>query len=359
MKRTKIIRTLTVLPVILMFMSFTVNDRETDVCINENPVVKTGNMIMDNVRSRKSMHTYVNSGDNIRVADYLGNRRCAISYTFDDGLKEHFTVVYPVLKRLGLKATFCIMGKATDAKIYVGKPRMTWKELRTMQRDGQEISSHGWSHLNLKGKTSAQVRRELWLNDSAFIKHFGHKALTVCYPGNSIDSQAVAIASEGRVTTRLYQLPVGEEVNKITTEKLDLWLRNLLISGKWGITMTHGINTGYDRFFNPDILWNHLRKVSTMQDSVWVGTLAEVGAYVAERRNTRLTVARNGKTCTVTPHLKLDKTIFKQPLTMVVNDGRQVKSVRQAGKRLKTELKGNDCLFDFNPYNGDIEIIYK
>lgn len=296
------------------------------------------------------------NGYGIYVARFLGNRRCAVTYTFDDGLKEHFTKVFPVLRKLGLKATFCIMGKATDSEVYVGKPRMTWSELKKMQSDGQEISSHGWSHMTMKGRTVAEIRKELWLNDSAFIRHFGHKALTVCYPGNAIDSQAVAIASEGRVTTRLYQLPVGEEVNKITSEKLDHWLNELLKKGKWGITMTHGISMGYDRFFNPDILWNHLRKVSNMKDSVWVGTLAEVGAYIRERKAVRLTVKLRGRTIIVTPELSLDKSIFNQPLTMVVEHGDLVESVCQAGRRLRTKLNQSTCLFDFSPYDGAIEI---
>lgn len=34
-----------------------------------------------------------------------------------------------------------------------------------------------------------------------------------------------------------------------------------MISNDWGVTMIHGISTGYDAFTSPDILWEHFRRV--------------------------------------------------------------------------------------------------
>lgn len=85
----------------------------------------------------------------VNVARYLGDRQCAVSLTFDDGMQEHYTLVAPHLDRYGLKGTFGINGK------YIGdiddhySPRMTWEECRSLAAGGHEICSHTWSHPNL------------------------------------------------------------------------------------------------------------------------------------------------------------------------------------------------------------------
>ena len=55
----------------------------------------------------------------IHVACYYGDCEAAISYTFDDGLLEHYTLVFPKFRELGLKGSFCIIGSK------VGKDQKT------------------------------------------------------------------------------------------------------------------------------------------------------------------------------------------------------------------------------------------
>ena len=49
-------------------------------------------------------------GQEVYVARYKGDKACAISYTFDDGLAEHYTLVAPQLERRGFRGTFFING---------------------------------------------------------------------------------------------------------------------------------------------------------------------------------------------------------------------------------------------------------
>ena len=46
--------------------------------------------------------------------------------------------------------------------------------------------------------------------------------------------------------------------------------------------MTHGINYGYDAFKEPSLFWEHLDKVKSLEDKIWVGTFREVAAYIRE-----------------------------------------------------------------------------
>ena len=42
----------------------------------------------------------------VYVAKYKHDKICAISYTFDDGLAEHYTIVFPELEKGVLKELF-------------------------------------------------------------------------------------------------------------------------------------------------------------------------------------------------------------------------------------------------------------
>lgn len=73
--------------------------------------------------------------------DYLKTHRPSCVITFDDGDMTNYTKVYPILKELGLKAYFFIIGE------WVGKPGyMGWEEIQALAADGMTIGSHGMTH---------------------------------------------------------------------------------------------------------------------------------------------------------------------------------------------------------------------
>ena len=71
--------------------------------------------------------------------------------------------------------------------------------------------------------------------------------------------------------------------------------------------MTHGINYGYDAFKEPSLFWEHLDKVKSLEDKIWVGTFREVAAYIRERDDIRLNVSTHKRGLTITPEMTLDK----------------------------------------------------
>ncbi|MBQ0068975.1 MAG: polysaccharide deacetylase family protein, partial [Bacteroidales bacterium] len=72
-----------------------------------------------------------------RLAPFKGNARAAVSYTFDDGLVEHYTMVMPHLDSLGIKGTFWIIADNIDRrKPMVDHQPVTWDQLAV-------IASHG------------------------------------------------------------------------------------------------------------------------------------------------------------------------------------------------------------------------
>lgn len=298
---------------------------------------------------------------NFRVAKFKDNKACAISYTFDDDLQEHYTLVFPYFEKLGFKGTFFINGATIEESQGVhevrGVVRTTWAQLKEMADHGHEISNHGWAHKNFNRFPFEEIKQDICKNDSAIIKHIGKPALTFCYPNNSKNKEGVAFASQGRVGTRTFQISIG---SKRDSAFLSNWIDTLIMNKEWGVGMTHGITHGYDAFRDPQLFWNHLEEVKARENKIWVATFADVSAYTKEAENTSLHTKANGKQWTITPNLNLDEAIFNKPLTMVV-EASDIKKVvaKQDGKTLPTTLEKDKTTFDFNPHGGEIVIKVK
>lgn len=300
-----------------------------------------------------------NCDSDVYVANYKGDRKCAISYTFDDGLQEHYTLVFPAMEKLGFKGTFWIWGKCIENETeMLGKPRITWTQMKEMVDKGHEISNHGWSHINLKNSSTEEIKMEIARNDSVIEARLGKKPLTFCYPFNAYNEEVLRIAVEDRAGTRTEQYSIGGDKSKSTPESLDKWVRELIISGGWSVAMIHGISTGYDAFSSPDILWDHFERVKEQEDKIWVGTFCEVASYVKERNNLQLNIKKEKSSLKITPSLiDLDPQLFTESLTMVVKRSNRSKiKVTQDGRKLPVIQQKEKAVFDFNPFGGVIQV---
>lgn len=299
-------------------------------------------------------HFAQTDGQQVSIARYWGDREAALSYTFDDGLLEHYTLVFPRLKELGLKASFCIIGSKVgrDQK---GTPCMTWEQLREMAADGQEISSHGYRHQSMEKLTGEVLRHEVQHNDTLIYNKVGVFPRTYFFPGNRKTEEGLTVTQKDRVGVRDFQVSLGSKRDSLWTTN---YVERLLKYHEWGVTMTHGITTGYDCFADPQVLWQMLAKTAQMQDRLWIATLHDVAAYQAERDNTRLEVTQSADaplTITVTPHLSLDKNLFTMPLTIIVQAF--VSRATQNGHPLKVTRKDSRSLIDVDPHGGSVVLI--
>ena len=289
----------------------------------------------------------------VHVARFYGDRQAAISYTFDDGLQEHYTMVFPKFKELGLKGSFCIIGSKVG-KDQKGTPCMTWEQLREMAEAGQEITSHGFKHLSMEKLTDPEaLRYEVQHNDTLIYTKVGVFPRTYFYPGNRKTPEGLAFTQKERVGTRTFQISFGSKRDSLWMQN---WLNRLLKQGEWGVTMTHGITTGYDCFPNPQVFWNHLEKVAKMQDRIWVATFHDVAAYTAERDSLHLDI-QHDKNIIIALSTPLSAELFTHPLTLVV--AAEVIEAKQGKQKLSLTKKDGKTLFDFNPNGGQIKIILK
>lgn len=296
------------------------------------------------------------SKHDFRIARYKDDKDCAISYTFDDGLKEHYTLVAPQFRKLGFKGTFWINGGKVndDPSGTTDTTRVTWADLRQMAKEGHEISNHGWAHRNFGRHTLEEIKEDVFRNDSVLFAQIGVMPRTFCYPNNKKTPEGFALVNKNRVGTRLLQRSIG---GKATHENLEKWVQDLIDSRGWGIGMTHGITYGYDHFSNPTVFWDHLQKVKAQEDKIWVDTFVAQMAYMKAYKAITYEVSTSDEGYVIKPHLTLDSALYTELLTGVI-DRSDVKRVRvwQGEEQLHARIFPDKILFDFDPFGGDIQV---
>ena len=295
---------------------------------------------------------------NVEVAQYRGNRQCAVSLTFDDGIQEDYTLIAPHLDRYGLKGTFCINGAFINDLDDHYAPRLTWDQCREMDNNGHEIASHSWSHINEYEASIDITRREIEKNDSAIIREIGKRPLTYFFPFNAYTQEALSAAMENRIACRLYQFPLGQRNSNATWQSITKWVEEQKKQNKWGVTMTHGIFTAWDQWDEPWILWDFFKLLAQQSDTVWTAPFADVASYVAERDNVTLSVQRDSCLLYVKPSISLNHKLFSTLLTLnIYTSGLdQELEIKQDGKQLLVQTNNGQQMVDFDPFGGEITI---
>ena len=288
----------------------------------------------------------------VSVAKYRDGKTCAVSFTFDDGNKDNFTIAAPELEKRGWRGTFWLNCSRIPGEVLGKKSKMTWDDVRDMHQRGHEMSNHGWDHKNLTKIPYEEAVIDIEKNDSAIFANIGVRPATFCYAYNAKTPEIMALASKGRVGTRTRQYAFGEQS---PDQQLRQRMDKAIAEEDWAVWMTHAIVRGYDCFKDPARYTSFLDYVKEREDKIWVGTFREVAAYVAERDAVRLEQTVKGNRISVTPSLDLDPELYNMPLTMKVEGVSGVKA-KQGGKRLTVVYRDGSAIFDFDPYGGTIRL---
>lgn len=293
--------------------------------------------------------------EDISIAKYKDGKECAVSFTFDDGMKEHYTIVAPELEKRGFRGTFWLCCAWINDDPQVDTTHITWAEAKDMAERGHEMSNHSWSHPNLTVLSDEEALAEIVRNDDAIEEHIGMRPVTFCFPYNAYNEERVAMAMNGRVGARLKEFWFGGQHSP--DEYLHKQIEDALATNSWIAGMTHGINYGYDCYeTDPSGFTRFLDYVKALDDRIWVGTFREVAAYTKAAEDISLDVRQDGKCLVITPEISLDPELFSTPLTMEVSSGgKKIKAV-QDGQTLEICDSEDKALVSFNPFGGEITL---
>lgn len=143
-------------------------------------------------------------GKNIKVAS-IGealekpfSRERRIILTFDDGYKDNYSNVFPVLKKYGFPAIIFVsaglIGKTMKAKKGAVLPILSIEEIREMSQSGLiEFGSHCFSHRNLSTLSPEEIEKEL-VSSKNFLSGIINKSVDyIAYPWGVVDKKAMEI----------------------------------------------------------------------------------------------------------------------------------------------------------------------
>ena len=93
--------------------------------------------------------------------------------TFDDGYSSDYDIVFPLLKKRNIRATFFVNPQTVGQNGYV-----TWAMLQEMSDFGMSIESHSFSHPNMTHITLDRAKEE-FINSRKIISEILNKKVTL------------------------------------------------------------------------------------------------------------------------------------------------------------------------------------
>lgn len=292
--------------------------------------------------------------EKIRITEYKDGKACAVSLTFDDGMKEHYTIVAPELEKRGWRGTFWLCGAWIHDDPETDPTHITWDEAVRMHEKGHEMSNHSWSHPNLTELSPEALAAEITMNDDAIFNHIGTRPVTFCFPYNAYNDDLINTVMIGRIGARLKEFWLGGQ--HCPEGYLENQIETAIADSTWITGMTHGITYGYDCYENPDDFTGFLDYLKSKEEQIWIGTFREVAAYTEVYNNTLLEIEQKGKHLTVTPKTDLDAKLYATMLTLEIPSYEGEIKATQDDTMLQTLYRNGNIYISFNPFGGEINI---
>jgi peptidoglycan/xylan/chitin deacetylase (PgdA/CDA1 family) len=110
--------------------------------------------------------------------------------TFDDGYRDHYYNAYPLLLKYGFTGSFFLVTSCLDE----GREEyLTWDQVTEMHAEGMEFGAHGYTHLDLSGRSVDYLVWQMLGPRQAIEERIGEPVRWFCYPAGKYDDQAVAV----------------------------------------------------------------------------------------------------------------------------------------------------------------------
>lgn len=305
------------------------------------------------------------------IATWSGDRKAAVSFTFDDGAPSQVSDAGPTFDKYGYKATFNLVVNWNP----------DWNGFQKMADNGHEIASHSNSHgQNMSGEEAS--------SKSGIASHIKQKygIITVAYPNCNVPNASAVTQNYiiGRICNGSWQgqadimgkdgpsdwtkasaLMTGTE-NGIQGNGFTDKMGQALNQGGWVAFLTHGLqgkqngNATYSPT-NLNDIENALKKAKDNDGDYWVAPMGYVAMYIKERKNSKVNKKSgdaNSITFEVTHSIKDNVSAYDYPLTIKIkNDNNWTKvKATQGGAEIEAKIANGNILVDAVPNAGDVVV---
>ena len=123
--------------------------------------------------------------------------------TFDDGYKDFYTVVFPLLKKYQMKATIYVVVNFIGRRGF-----MNDKEIKEVLDSGLvELGSHTLDHLYLKLTPESTARKQIFESKKILEEKFKVKVETFAYPYGAFSKKTVDLVKEAGYKAAVSVIP--------------------------------------------------------------------------------------------------------------------------------------------------------
>ena len=130
------------------------------------------------------------------------NSTKVVILAFDDSPESQFTLAKPILDKYGFKGSFfTVCNFVSGTKDHHDKTRMTWNNIKTLQKQGHDIESHTMTHTNLNMKSQKDLIYEIGGSKQCLLAH-GINSTVFAYPASTGHENATVV----NVVAKYYDL---------------------------------------------------------------------------------------------------------------------------------------------------------
>jgi peptidoglycan/xylan/chitin deacetylase (PgdA/CDA1 family) len=122
--------------------------------------------------------------------------------TFDDGYRDAYEIVFPMLLDFGFPGTFFVLATPMHQE---SVDYITWAQAKEMSDAGMAIEGHGRDHMDLRGRPNDFLVYQILGIQEAIHYHTGRLPRFFAYPSGQYDANTIAVLESagywGAVTT--------------------------------------------------------------------------------------------------------------------------------------------------------------
>lgn len=193
-----------------------------------------------------------------------------VMFTLDDGFREHYDLVAPILEKFGFRGNFNVIVDRIGSEGY-----MTWEQLRDLDRRGHAIENHTLSHPNLvelaKAGKRDEVAREIKMAQHAIAREVGRRPTVFCHPYTATNRMIDEIVRDNwMVPMDVRRRNFGEGTVPGTESGAGAYIRKCIGERRWRIDLlTHGVTKegpAWRPFPSVDVFEKHVQEVRRLYD---------------------------------------------------------------------------------------------
>lgn len=153
-------------------------------------------------RGYKSMHMFELAELLRDGAQAPGNR---VVLTFDDGFRDNYHHVLPILTRYGWVGVFYVVvnrvGGTGEWSPKTAAPLLSWQQIKEMHRAGMEIGSHTLTHLDLTRHPREDRQKEIADSRKILEDKLSAPVRSFCYPFGEFNKEVEQEVQEAGYTS--------------------------------------------------------------------------------------------------------------------------------------------------------------